>query len=202
VRARRRGETASIFLPSVPQLMMLAGELERERDHALDRQPAEGAEEILLDDDAVDAANESERASADADLFDFRPLSSEANFDRVLYDGGEFGFAAEVGTAEELDFLGLPGLLEPDQVRQLARQRQARHARRSKQRGAPVSQPLYRTLKEQRALLNGLVASRARRTGEPHAHIHAELRRRVGGPPVAQASVAQLQARIDLLRRG
>lgn len=202
VRARRRGETASIFLPSVPQLMMLAGELERERDHALDRQPAEGAEEILLDDDAVDAANESERASADADLFDFRPLSSEANFDRVLYDGGEFGFAAEVGTAEELDFLGLPGILEPDQVRELLRQRQARQARRSKQRGAPVSQPLYRTLKEQRALLNGLVASRARRTGEPHAHIHAELRRRVGGPPVAQASVAQLQARIDLLRRG
>lgn len=202
VRARRRGETASIFLPSVPQLMMLAGELERERDHALDRQPAKGAEEILLDDDAVDAANESERASADADLFDFKPLGSEANFDRVLYDGGEFGFAAEVGTAEELDFLGLPGILEPDQVRELLRQRQARQARRSKQRGAPVSQPLYRTLKEQRALLNGLVASRARRTGEPHAHIHAELRRRVGGPPVAQASVAQLQARIDLLRRG
>lgn len=202
VRARRRGETASIFLPSVPQLMLLAGELERERDHALDRQPAEGLEEILLDDDAVDAANESERASADADLFDFKPLSSEANFDRVLYDGGEFGFAADVGTEEELDFLGLPGILEPDQVRELLRQRQARQARRSKQRGAPVSQPLYRTLKEQRALLNGLVASRARRTGEPHAHIHAELRRRVGGPSVAQASVAQLQARIDLLRRG
>src|SRR5690606_14518230 len=134
------------------------------------------------------------------DLFDFRALSSDANFDRVLYDGTEFGFAADVGTPEELDFIGLPGILEPDQVRELLRQRQARQSRRAKQRGTPVSQPLYRTLKEQRTLLNGLVASRARRTGEPHAHIHAELRRRVGGPPVAQASVAQLQARIDLLR--
>lgn len=202
VRARRRGETASIFLPSVPQLMGLASELERERDHALDRAPADGLEEILLDDAAVAEANESERASADADLFDFKPLASDANFDRVLFDGAEFGFAAEVGTPEELDFIGLPGILEPDQVRELLRQRQARQSRRSKQRGAPVSQPLYRTLKEQRALLNGLVASRARRTGEPHAHIHAELRRRVGGPPVGQASVAQLQARIDLLRAG
>src|SRR5690606_32147817 len=108
VRARRRGETASIFLPSVPQLLGLAAELERERDHALDRRPAEGAEEILLDDDAVAAANESERVSADADLFDFRPLGSDANFDRVLYDGAEFGFSADVGTPEELDFIGLP----------------------------------------------------------------------------------------------
>jgi hypothetical protein len=31
--------------------------------------------------------------------------------------------------------------------------------------------------------------------------IHAELRRLCGGPAVAQASVTQLQMRIDLLRR-
>ncbi len=37
VRARKRGETASVFLPSVPQLMMLANDMEVERDHALDR---------------------------------------------------------------------------------------------------------------------------------------------------------------------
>src|SRR5690606_4067551 len=36
VRARRRGETASIFLPNVPVLMELAARLELERDHALD----------------------------------------------------------------------------------------------------------------------------------------------------------------------
>ncbi|MEB0015155.1 hypothetical protein QN416_26520, partial [Glaciimonas sp. Cout2] len=37
VRARRRGETASIFLPNVPSLLSLANALELERDHALDR---------------------------------------------------------------------------------------------------------------------------------------------------------------------
>jgi len=212
VRTRRRGETASIFLPNVPALMALAQTMELERDHALDREVNEdGLEEIVLDDDALDAANRTESASADADLFDFKALGSEAQFDRVLYDGGEFGFQAEVGSLEELDFLGLPGLLEPEQVRELLQARQAKQSRRSEGRqriaeafeGAVHEEPaLHRTLKEQRKLLNSLVGMRAKRTGEQHAHIHAELRRMAGGPAVPQASVAQLQARIDLLRRG
>jgi superfamily II DNA or RNA helicase len=211
VRTRRRGETASIFLPSVPSLTALAQALELERDHALDRDTGDGLEEILLDDAALDEANSTESASADADLFDFKALASDANFDRVLYDGGEFGFAADVGSLEELDFIGIPGLLEPEQVRELLRARQARQSRRvgdrkrqAEERGVVSEEPppLYRNLKEQRSLLNALVGSRAKRTGEPHAIIHAELRRRVGGPAVPQASVDQLQARIDLLRRG
>lgn len=205
VRTRRRGETASIFLPSVPSLLGLAGQLELERDHALDRDS--GPSDLLLEDAELDAANRTERASGETAPFEFTPLESQANFDRVLYDGAEFGFAADVGTPEELDFIGIPGLLEPDQVRELLRQRQARQSRRSKARAARSGTvvepaPLYRTLREQRSLLNSLVAMQAKRSGQPHAHIHAELRRRAGGPPVAQASVAQLQARIDLLRRG
>ena len=35
VRARQRGETASVFLPSVPVLLSYAAELEAERDHVL-----------------------------------------------------------------------------------------------------------------------------------------------------------------------
>src|SRR4029079_1777735 len=45
VRARRRGETASIFLPSVPVLLNLAAELEVERDHALDKPKKDGEED-------------------------------------------------------------------------------------------------------------------------------------------------------------
>ena len=209
VRTRRRGETASIFLPSVPSLMALAAELETQRDHALDRDPGEGLEEILLDDDAADDANRVESASGDALLFDFKALGSEAAFDRVLYDGAEFGFAAPVDSLEELDFIGIPGLLEPDQVRELLQHRQARQSRRvgdrkraAEARGEAEPPPLYRTLKEQRTLLNSLVGMRSKLTGEPHGIIHAELRRTAGGPAVAQASVTQLQARIDLLRRG
>jgi len=61
--------------------------------------------------------------------------------------------------------------------------------------------PLFRTLKDQRTVLNGLVGARAKVSGQPHGIIHAELRRVCGGPAVAQATVSQLQARIDYLRK-
>jgi superfamily II DNA or RNA helicase len=208
VRTRRRGETASIFVPSVPALITLAGQLEAERDHALDRESPDL--DVLLDDAAADEANREERAQGEGSEFDFLAIESDANFDRALFNGDEFGFAAGTGTPEEFDFIGLPGILEPEQVRELLLQRQARQSRRAASRrsgsGPESSQPtepkpLYRTLKEQRSLLNSLVAMHAKRTGMPHAHIHADLRRRAGGPPVSQASVAQLQSRIDLLRR-
>lgn len=201
VRARRRGETASIFLPSVPSLLSLATQLELERDHALDRPKAEDG---LLDDDLL-AAEQREQATSDVltDEFTWEAIESDANFDRVLYDGDEFGFAAPTGSDEELDFIGLPGILEPDQVRELLHQRQSRQSRRSAARPAEEqAQPLYRDLKEQRKLLNTLVGMRAKVSGEPHGLIHAELRRVCGGPAVAQASVTQLQARIDYLRKG
>jgi hypothetical protein len=112
-----------------------------------------------------------------------------------------------MGSDEELDFIGIPGLLEPDQVRELLKQRQARQSKRSseRQRALPPDErdapALFRTLKEQRTLLNSLVGIRSKMSGEPHGIIHAELRRVLGGPAVAQASVAQLQARIDYLRK-
>jgi superfamily II DNA or RNA helicase len=201
VRARRRGETASIFVPSVPILLELAGQLERERDHALDRD----VDQIEYLDDALLAEAESSESASErlTEEFDFKALESDANFDRVLYDGGEFGFAAEVGSEEELEFLGLPGILEPEQVRELLQQRQARQSRRAAARPPAQQAPpaVYRTLKEQRTLLNSLVGMRAKLSGQPHGLIHAELRRACGGPPVAQATVQQLQSRIDHLRR-
>jgi superfamily II DNA or RNA helicase len=213
VRARRRGETASVFLPNVPQLMTLASELERARDHALDRRQDPNAEGDLWnpEDAMVDAANKTDKAS-DSLLgeFSFEAIGSDATFDRVVFDGDEFGSYAVPGTEEELDFIGIPGLLEPEQVHELLTQRHQRQARRidgkrKQQPAAPeTEQPppaLYRTLKEQRSLLNSLVGLYAKNTNEPHGLIHAELRRVCGGPAVAQASVTQLQARIDYLRK-
>ena len=201
VRTRRRGETASIFLPSVPNLMNLAGKLEKERDHALDRKDSP---DDLLDDSLLDSENRDEKTSDElADEFTWEAIESDANFDRVLFDGAEFGFAAETGSDEELDFIGLPGILEPEQVRELLLQRQKRQSKRAESRPKeeqPV--PLYRTLKEQRTLLNNLVGRRAKLSNEPHGLIHAELRRVCGGPAVAQATVTQLQTRIDYLRKG
>ena len=115
---------------------------------------------------------------------------------------------------EEEEFLGLPGLLEPEHVHELLMQRQARQTRHRKVRearegesGGSAEAPdaglppaLHRTLREQRQLLNSLVGLYARQSGEPHGAVHAELRRVCGGPEVARATVAQLQARIELLR--
>lgn len=213
VRARRRGETASVFLPNVPSLMALATQLELERDHALDRpSDGEGEGDMWNPEDAMmaEANRESKASDALTAEFAYEAMSSSATFDRVVYDGTEFGQYAEPGTDEELDFIGLPGLLEPDQVHELLTQRQARQAKRSSTRTAAqppaekpadVPPPLYRTLKEQRSLLNSLVGLYAKTTGEPHGLVHAELRRMCGGPAVQQASVTQLQSRIEWLRK-
>ncbi|WP_298942381.1 DEAD/DEAH box helicase [uncultured Microbacterium sp.] len=216
VRARRRGETASIFLPNVPQLLALAGEMERERDHALDR---EKDDDGLLDDDLISEAEREEKASDELEQeFSYQALGSVAHFDRVLFDGREFGQLAVPGTPEEEEFLGIPGLLEPEHVHELLMQRQSRQSRHRRVREAGESSAtateaspdavdpglppaLHRSLKEQRQLLNSLVGLYARQSGEPHGAVHAELRRVCGGPEVARATVAQLQARIEVLRR-
>lgn len=211
VRSRRRGETASVFLPNVPQLMLLANQLERERDHALDRpESGDGEGDLWNPEDAMVAeANRPDSASDQLSAeFTYQALSSDAQFDRVVFDGQEFGSYAQPETEEEMDFIGLPGLLEPEQVHELLTQRHRRQARRIDAREKTMTpeqkeenKPLYRTLKEQRSLLNSLVGLYAKNTNQPHGLVHAELRRTCGGPAVPQASVTQLQARIDFLRR-
>ena len=49
--------------------------------------------------------------------------------------------------------------------------------------------------------LNGLVGAWSHRTGQPHGVIHAELRSTCGGPPLPQATAAQIQSRITAIRR-
>lgn len=211
VRSRRRGEVASVFIPNVPALMLLAAELEKERGHVLEG--PKSAEEMWDAEAALMAEAEREdRASSELEEegHTYQALGSDAHFDRAVFDGAEFGGYAEVDTEEELDFLGFPGLLEPQEVKALLQQRQAKQARRSAARQGIVEhaperseapQALHRTLGEQRKLLNSLVGMWSRASGEPHGAVHTELRRVCGGPAVAQASVTQLQKRIELLRR-
>ncbi|MDQ1665364.1 MAG: hypothetical protein QOH75_1395 [Actinomycetota bacterium] len=206
VRARRRGETASIFLPSVPQLLQHAAEMEVERDHALDRVASDEGDVFAPEDAMVAAANRAQDAPGAADELDFEALEAEATFDRVLFDGGEFGTQAAVGSEEEADFLGLPGLLEPDQVATLLRARQHEQlASRARRTGAPAPQrdaeALHKAIPALRKELNGLVGAWHHRTGLPHGAIHTELRQACGGPLAAQASAAQLRERIDTIRR-
>ena len=134
VRARGRGETASIFLPSVPSLLGYAAELELQRDHVLGRRINDEAD-IFAAEDELARAQAGESASDDL-LGSYEALGSEAQFDHVLFDGASFGHEGRVhvGSEEEMDFLGIPGLLEPDQVRELLHRQQAERSRR---RAAP-----------------------------------------------------------------
>ena len=133
VRARCRGETASVFLPSVPHLLGFASEHGGERDHVLGRRVTDEDDIFAAENDLLAQANAGEAASDELEM-SFEALGSTAHFDRVLYDGAEFGHAGEVhvGSEEEMDFLGIPGLLEPDQVRELLHSRQSERARSQK----------------------------------------------------------------------
>ena len=208
VRARSRRETASLFLPSVPVLLQLAAEMEVERDHALDG-PARDA---FLDDPLLRAAG-AERDEA-GELSSFEALEASAHLDRVIFDGDDYGSHAGAGTPEEEDYLGLPGLLDPEQVAVLLRQRQAAQLARARQvarqraaNGGPsvvepsVARPMHEVLAALRRELNLLVSGESARTGRSHAAIHADLRRSCGGPPSAQATVVQLKTRLAHLRR-
>ena len=208
VRARRRGETASVFLPSVPTLLGLASDMELERDHVLGRTVRDDGDLFAAEEDLLAQAQAGESASAEQ-LGSFEAVGSEARFDRVLYDGGEFGHAGEVhvGSEEEMDFLGIPGLLEPDQVRDLLHSRQSERARRQRDAAPAAARPeavrdvaTHEHLALLRRELNGLVAAWNHRTGQPHGMTHAALRRECGGPAASVATADQLQQRIDRVR--
>ncbi len=223
VRARKRGETASVFVPSVPTLLGFAAELEAERDHVvrvLDRDPEAELEEAQRERKTQDDLEVVGRS--------IEVLKASATFDRVLFDGGEFGTATEAGSPEEEDYLGLPGLLEPDQVTTLLRKHQAAQlAARSAATApnetsdgslfavpgepvkpavgkAPEAKPPTVSREQLAALrkeLNGLVGAWSHRTGQPHGVIHNELRSACGGPALPQASAEQIKARIERIRQ-
>ncbi len=152
-------------------------------------------------------SKEQDEDTGEQEQFSFEALESEAVFDRVLYDGAEFGMQAHAGSEEEQDYLGIPGLLEPDQVQMLLQKRQARQIAHSKKRPDAEADLLelpaerrpvvtHKELLELRKQLNTLVGAYVHQSGKPHGVIHTELRRVCGGPPSAEATAGQLRERI------
>jgi hypothetical protein len=137
-------------------------------------------------------------------LGEYRALASDASFDRLVYDGGEFGYDALSDDEGELDFLGIPGLLDASQVAELLRTSRAKRAtdKAAAQKAvtAPASDVAFERRGELRRELQALVGAWHHRTGAPHGVTHSRLRAQCGGPAAAQASSEQLQARIDALR--
>jgi superfamily II DNA or RNA helicase len=205
VRSRRPGETATVFLPSVPVLLGLASELEKQRDHVLGapHRPDEGWDDAALAQANAqrDEPGEQERA--------FTALGASAELDQVIYDGASFGTAAFATTEDEQDYLGLPGLLAPEQMRALLRRRQEQQLARASERApapgtglpeTPRAPTVRERLSELRRELNTLVALAHHRTGRPHGVIHQEVRTACGGPPSAMATAEELEQRIAYLR--
>ena len=213
VRSRRPGETASVFLPSVPVLLDLAAKLEVSRDHVLGKPHRETGG---WDDELLAEANKRE-TEADQ-LKTYESLGAEAELDTLIYDGSSYGTATVAGSSEEADYLGLPGLLDAEQMRQLLRKRQEeqlnvrereakeaakreQEARSSQGRKDAEERLASQEIPQLRKELNALVAITASRTGRPHGSIHTEARQKCGGPPTAMCSAEQLRERINYLRR-
>ena len=217
VRSRMPGETASVFLPSVPVLLDLAAKLETSRDHVLGKpdRPKEG-----WDDEALAEANR-EQNEKDEDP-SYESLGAEAELDSLIYDGSTYGTATFAGSEEEADYLGLPGLLDAEQMKALLRKRQeeqldardeaeerrreetaranadARNSAGNRAAGERVASDEIPKLRKE---LNAIVSITAGRTGRPHGAIHTEARNACGGPPTALCTAEQLRDRIAYLRR-
>ena len=210
IRARRRGETASVFLPSIPVLLGYAADLEAERDHVLRPRSGEEDEERALAEaqqrrDHADSLDEAAVPGAGVDRA-LRPgpvrrrrvrrLTRRRGLHRPAWParpraGGDAAEAAPCGADQQAT----------------ARRTPASPRRRALALGRRIPQPrtppagTRETLTALRKELNGLVAAWHHRTGQPHGAIHAELRRNCGGPALAQATAVQVRDRIDAIRR-
>jgi hypothetical protein len=192
VRARGPQESATVFLPAVRPLLALAAELEAERNHVIPP-PAPGAD--LFD------AGDLERPEPTGVGDGYEALESEAEFAHVLH-GGRAVVADRVAAPDDDDYLGLPGLLTPEQTAALLAKRDVEHRRKATAavRDEPAEDlSAYEQVTALRRRLSAMVSSYALATGRPHSWIHGELRRRTGGPPAAAASIEQLEARIAAL---
>ncbi|MCW2556905.1 MAG: helicase, superfamily [Mycobacterium sp.] len=196
VRSRQPGETASIFLPSVPSLLQLASEMEAQRNHVLGKPHRESQGDEFEEYEEKQKSEPSEMDNG------FEMLGADAELDQVIFDGSSFGTATPAGSDEEADYLGIPGLLDAAQMRDLLRRRQEEQLDRRTAAGGtvPVVSTTHGQLRDLRRELNALVTLAHHRTGKPHGWIHNELRRLCGGPVLAAANSEQISARIEAVR--
>lgn len=191
VRARSAHETATVFLPAVRPLLALAAALEEERNHVV--RPAEGRHDL-----------EVERVASEPGAGDFTALDADAEFAHLLHGGRAIVAEGAELTAEDEDFLGLPGLLSPEQTASLLASRDARLRRQQPmglfdEMSEAIEPSSWRDVDGLRREVHELVGRLAGRTGRRHSEIHVEVRRAVPGPPSGQASWETLTARRDWL---
>lgn len=191
VRTRQPGESATVFLPAVRPLLALAAELESERNHVLP--PPEPGTDLL------DPPPRAEPVDADG----YEALDAEAEFAHVLHRGRAVTAGVPELSDDDEEFIGLPGLLSPEQTALVLSKRDEEIRRRAGSTDVGPPEPVqpadWENARRMRSEVNGLVARVAARTGEPHARVHVALRDAVPGPPSATAPLHVLTARRDHL---
>ena len=194
VRARNLAESATVFLPAVRPLLALAAEMEEARNHVVRIPPGGEIDDALF-----------ERLESVPGAPDFIALESEAEFAHVLH-GGRAHVAEEMRgmTADEEAYLGLPGLLSPEQTATVlasrdAELRRALPASRLEALDLAADAVGWRDVEALRKEVAALVRQWAARSSRAHAQVHVELRQVVPGPPSASAPIDVLTARRDYL---
>lgn len=191
VRARTPKESATVFLPAVRPLLALAAAMEDERNHVVRPLPGKDGHELDF-----------ERVESEPGAPEFTALDAEAEFAHLLQGGR--AVSADL-TPEDQDFLGLPGLLTPEQTASLLASRDAdlrRHRPATlfdEMEEAIDTAASWRDLDSLRREVHQLVGQWAGRTGRRHSEVHVEIRAAVPGPPSASAPWETLVARRDFL---
>ncbi len=214
VRARSAVESATVFLPAVRPLLALAAEMELDRNFV--------ALPVARDEVADDLTDPLDLLPVDAEPDDggtHQHLESQAEFAHLLSAG-----RAVIATGsddqvddDDQDFLGIPGLLSPEQMAALLTRRDSELRRRVKEvrdevrpfaappgadsgdSGVAGGQDGWRAAAELRREINALVGRLAARTGTPHGKVHVQIRAAVPGPASASAGVELLERRRDYL---
>jgi superfamily II DNA or RNA helicase len=190
VRARNARESATVFLPAVRPLLALAAAMEEERNHVVRVPPQADGHDLDL-----------ERLETQPGAPDFTALDAEAEFAHLLHGGRSI--TAEL-SAEDEEFLGLPGLLTPEQTASLLATRDAdlrRHRPGTlfEEMEEALDPTSWRDVDALRREVHQLVGQLAGRSGRRHSDVHVEIRQAVPGPPSAAAPFEVLVARRDWL---
>jgi superfamily II DNA or RNA helicase len=208
VRSRVPGESATVFLPAVRPLLALAAAMETDRNHVIPPPASVSSDEV--DEGGLDLLPPPEREPGGPK--EYEALEAQAEFAHVLHGGKALtgGDLPQV-SVDEQDYLGLPGLLSPEQTAALLHQRDAEIRKRTATprhvEDAPPAEDAepepedatWHTAAVLRKEIHGLVGRVAAGRQMPHASVYSRLRAAVPGPPSASASVDVLRARRDHL---
>ena len=207
VRSRVPGESATVFLPAVRPLLALAAAMESDRNHVIPPPASVSSDEV--DEGGLDLLPPPEREPGGPK--EYEALDAQAEFAHVLHGGRALTGDLPQVSVDEQDYLGLPGLLSPEQTAALLHQRDAEIRKRTATprhvEDVPPEQDVepeqedatWHTAAVLRKEIHGLVGRVAAGRQMPHASVYSKLRAAVPGPPSASASVDVLRRRRDHL---